>query len=166
MKAVRPFIALNGVPYLQMRSVGSQSTSGREKERIGGSQSDRGWCHLHTSVKLFWSLSMAPQLVMIQDLSASPLSYITLHTSCCGGWEPDTVFQVVKHNPASRCTCLLLACQNKSCLLQNKEMPRALFSRGVLMKTVLANIAVREREREREELTYSLSSQIDDLQKY
>ena len=29
MKAVRPVIALNGVPYLQMRSVGSHSLSGR-----------------------------------------------------------------------------------------------------------------------------------------
>ena len=32
MKAVRPVIASNGVPYLQMRSVGSYNTSGREKE--------------------------------------------------------------------------------------------------------------------------------------
>ena len=32
MKAVRPVIASNGVPYLQMRSVGSLSTSGREKD--------------------------------------------------------------------------------------------------------------------------------------
>ena len=32
MKAVWPLIASNGVPYLQMRSVGSHSTSGREKE--------------------------------------------------------------------------------------------------------------------------------------
>ena len=31
VKAVEPFIS-NGVPYLQMRSVGSHSTSGREKE--------------------------------------------------------------------------------------------------------------------------------------
>ena len=31
MKVVRPFIASNGVPYIQMRSVGSHSTSGREK---------------------------------------------------------------------------------------------------------------------------------------
>ena len=30
--AVRPVIALNGVPFLQMRSVGSHSTSGKEKE--------------------------------------------------------------------------------------------------------------------------------------
>ena len=32
MNAVRPVIASNGVPYLQMRSVVSYSTSGREKE--------------------------------------------------------------------------------------------------------------------------------------
>ena len=32
MKAVRPVIASKAVPYLQMRSVGSHSTSGREKE--------------------------------------------------------------------------------------------------------------------------------------
>ena len=32
IKAVRPVIASNGVPYLQMRSVGSHSTSGRKKE--------------------------------------------------------------------------------------------------------------------------------------
>ena len=42
IKAVRPVIALNGVPYLQMRSVGSHSTSGRdkkeEKERIDPSE--------------------------------------------------------------------------------------------------------------------------------
>ena len=30
--AVRPFIPSNGVPYLQMRSVGSHSTRGREEE--------------------------------------------------------------------------------------------------------------------------------------
>ena len=30
--AVRPVIASNGVPFLKMRSVGSHSTSGREKE--------------------------------------------------------------------------------------------------------------------------------------
>ena len=30
--AVRPVIASNGVPFLQMRSVGSHSASGREKE--------------------------------------------------------------------------------------------------------------------------------------
>ena len=30
--AVRPVIASNGLPFLQMRSVGSHSTSGREKE--------------------------------------------------------------------------------------------------------------------------------------
>ena len=30
--AVRPVIASNGVPFLQMRSVGSHSRSGREKE--------------------------------------------------------------------------------------------------------------------------------------
>ena len=30
--AVRPVIASNGVPFLQMRSVGSHSKSGREKE--------------------------------------------------------------------------------------------------------------------------------------
>ena len=33
MKAVQPVIVLNGVPYLQMMSVGSHRTSGREKER-------------------------------------------------------------------------------------------------------------------------------------
>ena len=32
MKAVRPFIALNGVPYFQMRSVGSHRTLGRDKK--------------------------------------------------------------------------------------------------------------------------------------
>ena len=32
LKAVRPVIASNGVPFLQMRSVGSHSMSGREKE--------------------------------------------------------------------------------------------------------------------------------------
>ena len=31
-RAVRPVIASNGVPFLQMRSGGSHSTSGREKE--------------------------------------------------------------------------------------------------------------------------------------
>ena len=31
---VRPFIASNGVPFLQMRSVGSHSKSGREREGI------------------------------------------------------------------------------------------------------------------------------------
>ena len=35
MKALfRPLIASNGIPFLQMRSVGSHSTSGREKEGI------------------------------------------------------------------------------------------------------------------------------------
>ena len=32
MKAVRPIIASNRICHLQMRSVGSHSTSGREKE--------------------------------------------------------------------------------------------------------------------------------------
>jgi hypothetical protein len=32
MKAVKPVIASNGVHYLQMRLVGSHSTSGRKKE--------------------------------------------------------------------------------------------------------------------------------------
>ena len=32
MKAVRPIVSSNGVPYLQMRSVGSLSTSEKEKE--------------------------------------------------------------------------------------------------------------------------------------
>ena len=32
MKGVRPVIASNGVPFLQMRSVESHSTSGREEE--------------------------------------------------------------------------------------------------------------------------------------
>ena len=32
MKAVQSVIASNGVPYLKMRSVGSHSASGREKE--------------------------------------------------------------------------------------------------------------------------------------
>ena len=38
MKAVRPVIALNGLPYLQMRSLGLHSKSGREKEgkKTGG----------------------------------------------------------------------------------------------------------------------------------
>ena len=34
MKAVQPVIASNGVPYLLMRSIGSHSTSGKEKEGI------------------------------------------------------------------------------------------------------------------------------------
>ena len=34
--AVRPVITSNEVPFLQMRSVGSHSTSGREKEGIKG----------------------------------------------------------------------------------------------------------------------------------
>ena len=34
LKAVRSFIASDGIPYLQMRSVGSQSTSEREKEEM------------------------------------------------------------------------------------------------------------------------------------
>ena len=38
--AVRPLIASNGVPFLQMRLVGSHSTSGREKE---GSKERMGW---------------------------------------------------------------------------------------------------------------------------
>jgi hypothetical protein len=32
MKAVGPVIASNGVPYFQMSSIGSHSTSGRKKE--------------------------------------------------------------------------------------------------------------------------------------
>ena len=34
MKGLRPVIASNGVHFLQMRAVGSHSTSGREKERM------------------------------------------------------------------------------------------------------------------------------------
>ena len=36
MKAVQPFIASNGVPYLQMRLVGSHYTSGMGKEGKDG----------------------------------------------------------------------------------------------------------------------------------
>ena len=36
MKAVRPGIASNGVPYIQMRYVGSHSMSGREEEEMKG----------------------------------------------------------------------------------------------------------------------------------
>ena len=36
MKAMRPVIASNGVPYLQMRSVESHSKSGRKKEEKYG----------------------------------------------------------------------------------------------------------------------------------
>ena len=36
MKALRPIIASNGVSYLQMRSLGSHSTSEMEKERKDG----------------------------------------------------------------------------------------------------------------------------------
>ena len=32
MKAVGPVITSNGVPYIQMTSIGSHSTSGREKK--------------------------------------------------------------------------------------------------------------------------------------
>ena len=32
MKALRPIIASNGVPYIQMTPLGSHSTSGSEKE--------------------------------------------------------------------------------------------------------------------------------------
>ena len=38
--AVQPVIVSNGVPFLQMRSVGSHSTSGREKE---GNKERTGW---------------------------------------------------------------------------------------------------------------------------
>ena len=59
--AVRPGIALNGVPFLQMRSVGSQRTSGREKEGnkemagfyMGRKQSfDLGKCYSNCNSKL------------------------------------------------------------------------------------------------------------------
>ena len=33
-KAVRPVITSNGIPYLQMRSIGSYNTSGRDKEEM------------------------------------------------------------------------------------------------------------------------------------
>ena len=36
MKAVQPVFVSNGVPSLQMRSVGSHSTTGREKEGKNG----------------------------------------------------------------------------------------------------------------------------------
>ena len=40
MKALRPVIASNGVPYFQMRSVGSPGTLGKEKE---GKKERIGW---------------------------------------------------------------------------------------------------------------------------
>jgi hypothetical protein len=40
LKAVLPVIVSNGDPYLQMRSVGSHSTSGMEKE---GKKERMGW---------------------------------------------------------------------------------------------------------------------------
>ena len=36
MKAVRSVIALNGIPYLQVKSLRSHSTSGREKGGMKG----------------------------------------------------------------------------------------------------------------------------------
>ena len=44
MKAVRPVITSNGVPYLQMRLVGLHSMSEREKE--GKKERPRGFCVL------------------------------------------------------------------------------------------------------------------------
>ena len=40
MKAMRPFIYSNGIPYLQMRSVGSHRTAGREKDRRKDARKD------------------------------------------------------------------------------------------------------------------------------
>ena len=37
MKVIRSVIAPNGVPHLQIKSVTLHSTSGRKKERMGGS---------------------------------------------------------------------------------------------------------------------------------
>jgi hypothetical protein len=44
MKAVRPVIASNGIPFFQMRSLGSHSMPGSEKEgkRKGPSREDHG----------------------------------------------------------------------------------------------------------------------------
>ena len=45
--AVRPVIASNGAPFLQMRSVGSHSTSGWEKEGI---KERMGWNEAHCKI--------------------------------------------------------------------------------------------------------------------
>ena len=42
-EAVRPVIAWNGIPFLQMRSVASHSTSGREKEGRKGGRDGIRW---------------------------------------------------------------------------------------------------------------------------
>ena len=42
MMAVKPVITLNVVSYLQIRSVGSHSTSGREKEGKEGKEGKDG----------------------------------------------------------------------------------------------------------------------------
>ena len=41
MKAERTVIASNGVPYLQIRSVGSHNTAAREKERKGKKRKEK-----------------------------------------------------------------------------------------------------------------------------
>ena len=59
MKPGRPVIVSNGVPYLQMRSVGSHTTSGREKE---GKRKEKGKDRVGIGVKWLWIIF--PHLIL------------------------------------------------------------------------------------------------------
>ena len=53
MNAVRLVIASNGIPYLQIRSVGLHSTSGK-KERTGGKPRSNASCRWRVGAMGFW----------------------------------------------------------------------------------------------------------------
>ena len=78
MKAVRPVIASNKVPYLQMRSLGLHNTPGRKKETKMEREGRylfvflRTWSHRLRPKKLHASVAVPPAPVRVP--SQRPLS--------------------------------------------------------------------------------------------
>ena len=64
--AVRPVIASNGVPFIQIKSVGSHSTSGREKE---GNKERTGWLGISVS-----DLSTPQPILILSSINVSVIS--------------------------------------------------------------------------------------------
>jgi hypothetical protein len=75
MKGLCDVIASNGVPFLQMRSVGSHSTSGREKE--GKEERTGGFSAVNISVRSFCINDTYER-----DVSESSVFRLTVYNTC------------------------------------------------------------------------------------
>ena len=71
MKAMRPVIVSNGILFLQMRSMGSQITPGREKEGKNGAGKTYGKLFIHL-------LSIRAYEVSLKSLEISKLLIPTM----------------------------------------------------------------------------------------